>query len=54
MAFRIPIGRGQWFPGVLCMATGLLMLLFAVVFDSHGVNQALIPTLPFDTANDTS
>jgi tripartite-type tricarboxylate transporter receptor subunit TctC len=25
---------------------------FAVVFDSHGVNQALIPTLPFDTAKD--
>jgi tripartite-type tricarboxylate transporter receptor subunit TctC len=25
---------------------------FAVVFDSHGVNQALIPTLPFDTARD--
>lgn len=37
MAFRIPIGRGQWFPGVLCMATGLLMLLFAVVFDSASV-----------------
>jgi tripartite-type tricarboxylate transporter receptor subunit TctC len=25
---------------------------FVVVFDSHGVNQALIPTLPFDTAKD--
>ena len=25
---------------------------FAVVFDSHGVNQALIPALPFDTAKD--
>jgi len=25
---------------------------FLVVFDSHGVNQALIPTLPFDTAKD--
>jgi len=25
---------------------------FVVVFDSHGVNQALIPSLPFDTAKD--
>ena len=25
---------------------------FAVVFDSHGVNQTLVPNLPFDTAKD--
>lgn len=43
MPFRIPIGRGRWWPVVLCAVTALLTLQLVGVFDSAWAFDAWQP-----------